>query len=199
MKKLKKKQGVVLSAITRLINEMTTAVNQLPRQQGELEYKITLLTLNKKSHPELDTFIADLVDESNIEEEMEASLAYEDSISIPRSRALRELQQPQPKNNETISLASNNASRSEGQGMNGATVSNVKLPKFELPKFNGDLAEWQTFWDQFQLSIDQNPVLSPVDKLTYLKVHVVGRAEAVIKEIPVTGDNYDTAVELLKK
>ncbi|XP_040070022.1 uncharacterized protein LOC120842883 [Ixodes scapularis] len=199
METLKKKRGVVRSVITRLINEMRTTMNQLPAQQGELEDKITRLTLNEKSLRELDMLIADPVDENNIEEEMHSILAYEDSISIARSRALREFQKLQPKNNETTTSASNNASHSERHRVNSATVPNVKLQKLEVPKFNEELAEWQTFWDQFQSSIDQNPVLSPGNKLKYLKVHLVGKAETLIKGMAVIGDNYDTAIELLKK
>ncbi|XP_040074731.1 uncharacterized protein LOC120846891 [Ixodes scapularis] len=197
MEKLKKKQAVVRAAVTRIINEMTTVMKGAPSQQGELDEKLSLLALKEKSLRELDQQVADLTDVNDIEEETEASLGYEDAISIARTRALRQLQEVT--NNETTSSTSSNVSRMEVQRGNGATVPNVKLPKLELPKFNGELAEWQTLWDQFQSSIDQNPALSPVDKFKYLKVYLVGRAESVIKGIPVTGDNYGTAVELLRK
>ncbi|XP_042146263.1 uncharacterized protein LOC121835823 [Ixodes scapularis] len=197
MEKLKKKRAVVRAAVTRIINEMTTAMKGAPSQQGELDEKLSLLALKEKSLRELDQQVADLTDVNDIEEETEASLGYEDAISIARTRALRQLQEVT--NNETTSSTSSNVSRMEVQRGNGATVPNVKLPKLELPKFNGELAEWQTFWDQFQSSIDQNPALSPVDKFKYLKVYLVGQAESVIKGIPVTGDNYGTAVELLRK
>ena len=29
----------------------------------------------------------------------------------------------------------------------------VKLPKIDLPKFDGDLLHWQTFWEQFSIAI----------------------------------------------
>ncbi|KAM7283086.1 uncharacterized protein ISCGN_000249 [Ixodes scapularis] len=197
MEKLKKKRAVVQAAVTGIINEMTTAMKGAPSQQGELDEKLSLLALKEKSLRELDQQVADLTDVNDIEEETEASLGYEDAISIARTRALRQLQEVT--NNETTSSTSSNKSRMEVQRGNGATVPNVKLPKLELPKFNGELAEWQTFWDQFQSSIDQNPGLSLVDKFKHLKVYLVGRAESVVKGIPVTGDNYGTAVELLRK
>ena len=32
----------------------------------------------------------------------------------------------------------------------------IKLPKLELFKFNGDITIWQTFWDQFNSSFYSN-------------------------------------------
>ncbi|XP_042874774.1 uncharacterized protein LOC122254950 [Penaeus japonicus] len=41
---------------------------------------------------------------------------------------------------------------------------NVKLPKLELPKFSGDVIQWQSFWDQFISHIDATdiPVISNI-------------------------------------
>ena len=45
----------------------------------------------------------------------------------------------------------------------------VKLPKLELKPFNGNILNWQPFWDRFQSSIDSNSNISPVDKFAYLQ------------------------------
>ena len=40
----------------------------------------------------------------------------------------------------------------------------LKLPTLKLPQFDGTLANWDSFWDQFSASIDCRKGLSPVDK-----------------------------------
>ena len=43
----------------------------------------------------------------------------------------------------------------------------VKLPKLEISKFDGDIINWQGFWDQFQIAIHQSDSLADIDKFTY--------------------------------
>ena len=33
------------------------------------------------------------------------------------------------------------------------STADVKLPKLTLPKFSGDVLEWQSFWDQFKVNV----------------------------------------------
>ena len=56
----------------------------------------------------------------------------------------------------------------------------VKLPKIELKSFDGDILNWQTFWDQFESSVHSNISLSDVDKFSYLKSLLEGPAEDCI-------------------
>ena len=43
----------------------------------------------------------------------------------------------------------------------------IKLPKLEMSKFDGDIINWQGFWDQFLIAIHENDYL--VDKFSYVK------------------------------
>ena len=49
---------------------------------------------------------------------------------------------------------------------------NVKLPKIEFPVFKGNPLNWQSFYDQFNVSIHQNKTLSDIDRFNYLKIFV---------------------------
>lgn len=109
-----RERAVVRAAVTRIINEMTTAMKGAPSQQGEL-----------------DPQVADLTDVNNIEEETEASLGYEDAISIARNRALRQLQEV--RNHETTSSTSNNVSRMEVQRLQKCNVSWRKSTQSSCP------------------------------------------------------------------
>ena len=44
----------------------------------------------------------------------------------------------------------------------------VKLPKLELTKFDGNILNWQVFWDQFNSSIHLNNNISDIYKFSYL-------------------------------
>ena len=44
----------------------------------------------------------------------------------------------------------------------------VKLPKIDVPKLDGNLLKWRTFWEQFKVSIHEQDNLSEAKKLVYL-------------------------------
>ena len=75
----------------------------------------------------------------------------------------------------------------------------VKLPKLELKPFDGNILNWQPFWDRFQSSIDSNSNKSPVDKFAYLQSFLSPSASECISGLTTTAENYNGAVELLKQ
>ena len=62
----------------------------------------------------------------------------------------------------------------------------VKLPKLDVPKFDGNIVNWKTFWEQFKVSIHSRSSLSDAKKLVlvYLQ-HLLkdGTAKSVIKDV----------------
>ena len=47
--------------------------------------------------------------------------------------------------------------------------SGMKLPKLDVPKFDGNIIHWRTFWEQFSVSVHGRDALSNAEKLTYLR------------------------------
>ena len=45
----------------------------------------------------------------------------------------------------------------------------AKLPKLEVPKFNGEILKWRSFWDMFKVSIHDQEGMSDPEKLLYLR------------------------------
>ena len=43
-----------------------------------------------------------------------------------------------------------------------------RLPKLELPVFNGNPLQWNEFWDQFRSSIHANESINDIDRFSYL-------------------------------
>ncbi|XP_035439785.2 uncharacterized protein LOC118269018 [Spodoptera frugiperda] len=80
---------------------------------------------------------------------------------------------------------------SESNTMSRATSSLVKLPKISIPTFSGKYSEWTTFYDLFTSLVHNNPSLDNVQKLHYLKGHLTGEAEQLIRHTPITDANYN--------
>ena len=75
----------------------------------------------------------------------------------------------------------------------------IKLPKLEVPVFNGNILNWRSFWEQFVVSVHDRPTLSNAEKLVYLQQALSkGSAKSTIEGLSRSGDNYNEAVECLK-
>ena len=68
-----------------------------------------------------------------------------------------------------------------------------------LPTFTGNPLHWCTFWDSFEASVHSNSNLSGVQKFSYLQAQLVGDASRAIAGFPLTNNNYEQAVNLLKE
>jgi len=91
-----------------------------------------------------------------------------------------------------------NTSQDESRSKQGPNPQ-MKLPKLDLPTFNGDLLSWQEYWDIFSSSIHQQAGISDVVKFSYLKSSLRGAAASAISGISVTNDNYAIVIALLKE
>ena len=80
-----------------------------------------------------------------------------------------------------------------------AHQSKAKLPKLVLPKFRGDVTQWQNFWDSFNSSIHSNPQLSQIDKFNHLHSLHENQAARSIQGLPRTEANYHAAIDILHK
>ena len=74
----------------------------------------------------------------------------------------------------------------------------VKLPKLELKKFDGDHSKWISFWDTFEASVHKNESPSAIDKFNYLISRLERSAAEAISGLTLTASNYNEAIEILK-
>lgn len=78
-------------------------------------------------------------------------------------------------------------------------VPGLKLPKLDVPTFNGNILYWRSFWKQFSLSIHDRTNLSNSEKLVYLQPALKGgSARSAIEGLSRSGDNYEEAILCLK-
>ena len=73
------------------------------------------------------------------------------------------------------------------------TIQNAKLPKLEIPSFNGDYLDWTSFKDSFEAAIHNNATVTKVQKFNYLKSLLKGEAARHIADFALTEANYDLA------
>lgn len=75
-----------------------------------------------------------------------------------------------------------------------------KLPKLDVPVFDGNIIHWKLFWDQFTTAaVHSKKTLSNAEKNVYLQ-HAIkdGSARNVNEGLSHSGDNYEETVECLK-
>ena len=64
-------------------------------------------------------------------------------------------------------------------------VSQAKLPKLVITKFNETYADWPRFWGQYSETIDKSSV-PPVTKFTYLRELLDARVRKTVEALPQT-------------
>ncbi|XP_011883842.1 PREDICTED: uncharacterized protein LOC105570992 [Vollenhovia emeryi] len=73
----------------------------------------------------------------------------------------------------------------------------ARLPRIDLPKFNGSPADWLSFKDLFSSLVVDNPTLTLVERLQYLKTSLTGSASHLLKNTTLTADNFQKAWDAL--
>ena len=86
---------------------------------------------------------------------------------------------------ENVELSSNASSPTTS----ALPTSSVRLPKFDLPHFSGDLNGWMYFSNLFEKTIHHNECLSDIERLQYLLFLLRGEALNVIKGLPISAAN----------
>ncbi|XP_066946064.1 uncharacterized protein [Macrobrachium rosenbergii] len=74
----------------------------------------------------------------------------------------------------------------------------IRLPKLDLPHYKGDVLEWSTFWELFNVSVHQRSDLEPIQKFSYLRSILEGEALTLISGFKLESDKYHQAVKLLQ-
>ncbi|XP_058064544.1 uncharacterized protein LOC131214178 [Anopheles bellator] len=78
-------------------------------------------------------------------------------------------------------------------------AANIRLPKIELPSFDGDVTKWLSFRDRFLAMIDSSQELPMIAKLQYLLSALKGEAALPFEHVSLTAENYSTTWAALLK
>ena len=83
------------------------------------------------------------------------------------------------------------------QSSHSQSTTKPRLPKLVLPKFNGEITKFKSFWDSFDSAVNKNADLSSVDKFNYLHALLEGQAARAIQGLTLSESNYQAAAEIL--
>ena len=137
---------------------------------------------------ELDQKILNGLEQEDSERELYEILTRENEIVDVLTKIDFFLEKPAVNNPVNSSFTSSRSSEAR-----------VKLPKLEIPKFNGNIINWRGFWDQYKSAIHDNENISEVEKFTYLKSFLADSALATISGLNLNAENYKEAIDILEK
>ena len=126
------------------------------------------------------------IEEENLDADIEAAYVFREKATKSRLTALKKLSSFEHRDD-----ALSNSPES-------TTTVEAKLPKLELPKFDGDILNWTPFWEQFEAVVDKGDI-PEITKFLYLRSLLEGEAKASIQGLSLKAANYRTACELLKQ
>ena len=133
----------------------------------KVQLRVERLTQYRESYLQLRNQIIALIAEENIEEELRSWKGLLDVID----KAVDSTHEYLSKESKVKDQSSQESAHTESR-----QSSNLKLPRIELSKFNGDVLKFQNFWDQFEAAVHNNDDLPNVQKFTYLRSVLTGNA-----------------------
>ena len=144
---------------------------------------------------ELDNEIINLLKPEESEKELEKIIPREDNFLLIFAKLDRVLSKVPPVESfSTLSVKEHN-----NEARNSSKPVKVKLHELVIKKFNGNILEWQSFWDQFSLAIHQKDYISDIDKCNYLNSFLCDSVSATIQSLSLTSENYHEAIEMLQE
>ena len=166
-------------------------INRLRSFEAQLREKVENL---KKCDEEILELASLEADEETCIADVRYARAFHESVTLALFQIGDILRAKNEKRERRDSVGSG---RSNASGDSKIRKIRAKLPKLETKKFNGNVCEWQEFWDAFESAIHQNDELSEVDKFAYLRHLVVEPARTVIYGFRLTAK--DAKPEVIRR
>jgi hypothetical protein len=178
------------------------SINQktLLRKLSHLEKKLESIDEDLTANPD-DASLIEQHQEQSKDYKKELAIIYEDllALGIEDDDDLIILHSRLEKVQFSCSLKTKKLLSSLSVGSTAAPVADgkgVRLPKIDVPTFDGDVLNWRQFWEQFSVSIHERKTLSNAEKFQ----HAVkgGSARNAIEWLSRSGDHYPEAIECLR-
>ena len=194
---LSKKRGtrnVYIRHTQNLINEIKELINNFDQSKPRHREKLKGLRYSlddKMTHVKrLDDEIFELLDQEEAENDLTNCLVRNDEVF----ELIAAIEEKLIEKKETPI----NTDSSENISSNTEQIK-CKLSKLVVKEFDGNVLNWQTFWNQFKSTIHSKVNINNIDQFGYLKSFLCPSACETISGFALTNQNYLEAVELLKR
>lgn len=87
--------------------------------------------------------------------------------------------------------------KTEPSQANPTASLSAKLPKINLPTFEGPLKQWPNFKDLFVALVHSNSAISDIEKFHFLISCTKGEPNNLVRSLPLTASNYKLAWDQL--
>ena len=181
---IRRKEKCLKLNISHLMEDMTEFL-ELDNQLVEIENCLAELEKQRENHVKLNDELMPLLLEDEVDVECENFAEFHRTIRKLCNQAQKYIADSR---NAVVaaSLASTERQHKE-----------IKLPKFDLPTFNGDTLKFTAYWDQFKCAVHDNNDLSAAQKFSYLRASLKGAALQTIDGFETTAANYKPAVDAI--
>lgn len=166
---MKRKRGVIKASLTRII----TFVNKFDYR----EHSILLLAFRQKELPQINRKFDAIQSEIELltTEDTEAEREkFESDYYEIRSRIQEIINLEKPCSSAGLNVSFGNTS----------FVNRTQLAPIPLPKFNGNIQEWSSFYDVFKAMVHDDDTLSAAQKFYYLRSCLSEQALDLVRSIP---------------
>ena len=179
--RLRRPRKIYLRSIKNSERDILEMIENLSKDDENSDIKPTSAKVSLQDRinkvKQQDEEILKFLKKEDMENELEEILIREEKLQILQSR---------PK----IYVDRNGLPSSNSSLLPKNESVKVKVPKLETFKFNGDVINWQRFWDQFCSAIHE--------KFSPLKTFLYDYENALISGLSISAANYVQAIELLK-
>lgn len=197
VEKLKSQRASTKASMTRIFNWLNknkdTELNILQFKNREETLKSSFDRYTSLQDEIEDSLMGNTDNENRIEVEDK----YYDTLSILQ-KCIENLDTSTSNITQTTFVANTNNNNPYIQSVS-QKFTGVKLPDINIAPFCGNIAEWKSFFEIFKAVIIDNNSLSDVQRLFYLKSYLKGEPLRLIDSLLITNDNFQTAVNILKK
>jgi len=170
MEAIKKQRRILRMAFTKALNTFTSKMEgDCSREDKQVAFQLLEMKMTElegvHTTYNLALFDSDMA-ETDVNKELESDDLYKTQYLTAKIKmAMVMISTP-----EVVTRTVTNATRMS------------KLPKLELPKFNGNIKDWFPFWSQFK-KINDDSSVSNEDKMQYLQRVMVpdSRAHELVK------------------
>ena len=124
-----------------------------------------------------------VIAEGKLIEDIEKSGLFRDSFSKLRAK---------------FEVALGSAADESSSGARSCASAEMKLPKLNLPLFDGQIEKWSLFWESFEVCV-MKADLPEINKLAYLRSLLRGEAARCIDGLSLSAANFRAACDILQK